>query len=99
MIEISHVLAVALVVVGWAVLHVRRSVLGGVVGLMIVWQGLLALVALSVVHRPKPTEGAVLLWVFIFGAVFSAGSVLALGLRRYYADRDVDLKRNEEIRH
>lgn len=91
--------AIPLIVIGWIGLHLRKSVLGGTVAILIVWQGVLALAALSVFQREKPAEGAVLLWVFVFGSLISLIGILVLGLRRYYADRDVNWNRNEEIRH
>lgn len=91
--------AIPLLVVGWIGVHLRKSALGGAVAVLIAWQGVLALVALGVFQRPKPAEGAVLLWVLVFGSLVSLITILALGLRRYYADRDVDWRRNEEIRH
>jgi hypothetical protein len=77
----------------------RKSAIGGAVALLIVWQGVLAIAALSVFQRPNPAEGAVLVWVLVFGSLISLASILVLGLRRYYADRDVEWRRNEEIRH
>ena len=97
--DIHVAYAIPLLVVGWIGLHLRKSVLGGAVAILIAWQGLLALAALSVFQRAEPAEGAVLLWIVVFGSLFSLIAVLVLGLRRYYADRDVNWKRNEEIRH
>lgn len=99
MIAAHLVFALPLLVVGWIGVHMRKSVLGGAVALLIAWQGILALAALAVFQRANPAEGAVLLWIMVFGAIVSLISVLVLGLRRYYADRAVDWNRNEEIRH
>lgn len=91
--------ALPLLAIGWAGLHMRKSVVGGVVAFLVAWQGVLALAAIAVFQRGKPAEGAVLLWVLVVGATLALGSLLVLGLRRYYADRDVRWRRNEEIRH
>jgi hypothetical protein len=99
MIGVHIVFAIPLLVIGWIGLHMRKSVLGGAVSILITWQGVLALAALSVFQRANPAEGAVLLWILIFGSLISLISVLVLGLRRYYADRDVNWRRNEELRH
>ena len=99
MIGIHAIYAIPFLVVGWIGLHLRKSVIGGAVALLIVWQGVLALAALIVFQRAKPEEGEILLWVFVFGSLLTLVSVLALGLRRYYADQDVNWDRNEEIRH
>jgi NADH:ubiquinone oxidoreductase subunit K len=96
---VSILFAVPLLVVGWTGLHLRKSVIGGAVAILIVWQGVLALAALSVFQRSNAVEGAVLLWFFIFGALVSVVTVLVIGLRRYYSDRDVRWRRNEELRH
>ncbi|MBS1963343.1 MAG: hypothetical protein JST04_14100 [Bdellovibrionales bacterium] len=91
--------ALPLLVIGWTGLHMRKSVIGGTVAFLVAWQGVLALAAISVFQRAKPAEGAVLLWVLVFGAAIALASLLVLGLRRYYSDRDVRWRRNEEIRH
>lgn len=91
--------AIPLIVVGWVGVHMRKTAFGGVVALLVAWQGVLALAALVVFQRANPAEGAVLLWILVFGSFTTLVSILILGLRRYYADRDVTWNRNEEIRH
>lgn len=91
--------ALGLLVVGWIGLHVRKSMLGGAISILVLWQGTLALAAISVFQKSESSEGAVLLWFFISGSLLSVGSILVLGLRRYYLDRDVNWHRNEEIKH
>ena len=91
--------AIPLLIIGWIGLHLRKSVIGGAIAILLVWQGVLAFAALAVFQREKPAEGAVLLWFLVFGSFISLGSILVLGLRRYYADRDVNWQSNEEIRH
>ena len=99
MIGIHVVYAIPLLVIGWIGLHMRKSVIGGAIAILFLWQGVLALAALAVFQREKPAEGAVLLWFLVFGSLISLVSILVLGLRRYYADQDVNWRRNEEIRH
>jgi len=91
--------AVPLLVIGWVGIHMKKSALGGAVAILIMGQGILALAALVVFQRSRPAEGAVLLWVLVIMAFLSLLSILALGLRRYYSDRDVSWRRNEELRH
>lgn len=99
MIGAHLVFAIPLLVIGWIGVHMRKSVVGGAVALLITWQGLLALATLAVFQRAPLEEGAILLWILVFGGLISIVSILVLGLRRYYADRSVDWDRNEEIRH
>ncbi len=99
MIGIHITYGVPLLVIGWIGLHMRKSAVGGAVAILITWQAVLALAALAVFQRANPAEGAVLLWILVFGSLISLASILVLGLRRYYTDRDVNWNRNEEIRH
>jgi hypothetical protein len=99
MIALHVAYAIPLLVMGWIGIHMKNSAIGGAVAILIAWQGILALAALSVFRRANPAEGAVLLWWLVFGSVLSLGSILVLGLRRYYADRDVSWRKNEEIRN
>lgn len=90
---------IPLLVIGWVGIHFRKTALGGGVAILIAWQGLVALGAMAVFQREKPSEGAVFLWLLVLLALISVITILVLGLRRYYANRDVDWRRNEEIRH
>jgi NADH:ubiquinone oxidoreductase subunit K len=92
-------LCIPLLVIGWIGIHFRKTAMGGGVSILIAWQGLVAFAAMAVFQKEKAAEGAIFLWLLVLLAMISIITVLSLGLRRYYASRDVDWRRNEEIRH
>ncbi len=91
--------AVPLLIIGWIGIHFRKTALGGGVSILIAWQGLMALGAVAVFQRERPAEGAIFIWLMAFLSLISVVTVLVLGLRRYYANRAVDWRSDEEIRH
>ncbi|MBC7387292.1 MAG: hypothetical protein H7301_14160 [Cryobacterium sp.] len=91
--------ALPLLLVGWLGFSMRKTALGGVVAILIAWQGLLATAALFVFHRENPSEGAVLLWFMGFAATASLLILFTLALRQYYGKKNMRWAENEEIKH
>jgi heme/copper-type cytochrome/quinol oxidase subunit 2 len=96
---IHAAMALPLILVGWFGFAMRRTAIGGVISLLVAWQGLLAFGALIVFQREKAEEGALLLWTFTAFSVVILITVLGLALRQYYALKNVKWEENERIRH
>lgn len=84
--------------IGWFGFSTRRTLIGAVVSLLILWQGLLALAAICVFSKEMLNEGPVLIWIFSFMSAPALIGLLVISLRQYYSKRSINWEDNEEIR-